>query len=333
VQPQPPVLAIYLILTVFHLDIAEHKSLMSVSLLNKISNRLLLHNVGKLPHYTPDIVKSLRESNDDFTLVLKPLGNDNILEIRRELDIVAGFYNDSDEPIKISVFQEDKNVFHPYTETTILPKKFAYALDDKFVIPTVYTPYQFFRIDSSGAAPLVVGALVNSRDRHAIFQPHFGFSKDMKEYFYFRGLFDMTYVKPSEGVQIPDMRGVPLVLEGVVTPDRMCYIEQVVKDHMYGPLSSQTFPKLVQWISYLAHPISDSFVVGNANNRNDLYSKGTHTLIIALSDVEGGDMVFEEGYDVKLKRGDAVIFDNRARFLCTPIEHGNKLILSCQINV
>ncbi len=117
---------------------------MSISLLNKISNRLLLLNIGKLPHYTPDI----QRSQDDFTLVLKPLGKDNILEIHRELDIVAGFYNDSDEPIKISVFQEDKNVFHPYTETVILPKKFVYALDDKFVIPTIYTPYQYFRIDS-----------------------------------------------------------------------------------------------------------------------------------------------------------------------------------------
>jgi hypothetical protein len=306
---------------------------MAVSLLNKISNRLLLQNVAKLPQYTPDILKSLIDSTDDFTLCLQQLREDKLVNFYRDLDIVAGFYNDSDESVKISVFQHDKNVFHPYTETIILPKRFAYALDDKFVIPGVYTPYQYFRIESSGKPPIVVGAVVNSRYRSSICQPQFGFSKDMNTYFKFEGLFDTTYVKPSKGIQIPDMRGVPLVLEGVVTAHKLSLIEDVVRDHLDKPLSSQTFPMIVPWLTYLAKPISEHFLIGNANNRNDLYSKGTHTMIIALSDVEGGDMVFEEGYDVKLKIGDAVIFDNKARFLCTPVERGNKLILSCQINV
>jgi hypothetical protein len=313
VQPQPP-LVILLYTNDFHLDITEHNSLMLISLLNKISNRLLLHNAEKLPHYT----------GDDFSLVLKPLDNDKIL---RDLDIIAGFYNDSDEPIKISIFKEDSNVFHPYTETTILPKKFVYALDDKFMIPILYTPYQLFRVESTGASPLVVGVIVDNKYHSSICQPHYGFSKDMNEYFNFDRLFDLTRVKPLNGIQVPDMRGVPLVVEGVLTP----LIEDIVINHMHDSLSSQTFSVLVPLFSY---PISDSFLIGNANNRNDIYSaKGSHTMIVALSNVEGGDMVFEEGYDIKLKRGDAVIFDNKARFLCTPVERGNKLILSCQINV
>jgi hypothetical protein len=292
-----------------------------------------LQNVAKLPQYTPDILKSLIDSTDDFTLCLQRLREDKLINFDRDLDVLAGFYNDSDESVKISVFEYNKNVFHPYTETVILPKRFAYALDDKFAIPSVYTPYQYFRIESSGKSPLIVGAVVNSRYRASICQPQFGFSKDMNAYFKFEGLFDMTFVKPTKGNQIPDMRGVPLVLEGVVTAHKLSLIEDVVREHLNKPLSSQTFPKIVPWLTYLAKPISENFLIGNANNRNDLYSKGTHTMIIALSDVEGGEMVFEEGYDVKLKIGDAVIFDNKARFLCTPVEKGNKLILSCQINM
>lgn len=197
-------------------------------------------------------------------------------------DIIVGFFNNGSTPAKLVLKNRDIVI----SEQQLQPKSFVYAIDDMFVIPFVYLPYAELTLETDGDILSLECYVLNRLYRNSCCTPMFGYNNENGNYYSFKsGMLEIYRQKPHKQVQIPNMRFVPNEMKDCLDSH---YIELLKNGKNILELMGPEFTN----------------------------SKGTlpHTVIAFLEDCDE-NIVFEEGFEYKPKKGTIIVYDSRTRFL------------------